>query len=215
MFRCGGKATCSERSPSYTVFCFVMAVFVVGRFSSAVMVLTFPHADHSRAKRSGRVHGGPRHADEGLAGCVALIATLWWKQPGSRATRSSWTRRSSRRWPPAGSLVPDRGGERPRFVPVPARPAAWASRPSTPARCSPGAGLRRSTFRRCSSASQARLAPESGFVLAASLFPLQAVALLLVVVQFWRSGMVSGMRYAAPRAAATLVTLEGSSRPST
>ena len=52
----------------------------------------------------------------------------------------------------------------------------------------------------------AHLAPEWGSSLAALAAPLQAVALLLVVVQFWRSGMTDGMRYAAAAVLATLVT---------
>jgi hypothetical protein len=50
------------------------------------------------------------------------------------------------------------------------------------------------------------LAPEWGASLAALTAPLQAGALLLVLVQFWRSGITNGMRYVAAALLASLVT---------
>ncbi len=50
------------------------------------------------------------------------------------------------------------------------------------------------------------LTPEWGSQLAALAFPLQAAALLLVLVQFWRSDRVDGMRYGTAAVLASLVT---------
>jgi hypothetical protein len=50
------------------------------------------------------------------------------------------------------------------------------------------------------------LAPEWGDSLAAFTTPLQVAALALVLVQFWRSGMADGIRYATAAVLASLVT---------
>ena len=99
----GGKAHVLGALAWYTVFCFVMAVLVVGRFELAPMVLAFAAAHWWFAGRSvlGGFTAGLGTLMKVLPGLVALIAALG-EAARLRATRGAGPRRSSRRWRPAG-----------------------------------------------------------------------------------------------------------------
>ncbi|HKI17415.1 MAG TPA: hypothetical protein VKA15_06025, partial [Isosphaeraceae bacterium] len=203
----GGKAHVLGALAWYTVFCFVMAVLVVGRFELAPMVLAFAAAHWWFAGRSvlGGFTAGLGTLMKVFPGLVTLIAALG-EAARLRATRGRGTATFVATLAAGGVVWFLIGG-----VGVLDSFRYHASRGLGVETVYAGAVLAWGQLAGIDvpwvlEHKAAHLAPEWGSSLAALAAPLQAVALLLVVVQFWRSGMTDGMRYAAAAVLATLVT---------
>jgi Glycosyltransferase family 87 len=203
----GGKAQVLGTLAWYTVFCFVTAVLVVGRFDLAPMVLAFAAAHWWFAGRSvlGGFTAGLGTLMKVFPVLVAPIAALG-EAARLRATRGRGTAALVATLAAGGVVWFLIGG-----VGVLDSFRSVASRGLGIETVYAGAVLAWGKLAGIDvpwviEHKAVHLAPEWGSSLATLAAPLQAVALLLVVVQFWRSGMTDGMRYAAAAVLATLVT---------
>lgn len=203
----GGKAQVLGALAWYTIYCAVTAVLVVGRFELAPMALAFAAAHWWFAGR--RVLAG---FTAGLGtlmkvfpGLVALIAALG-EVARLRTTRRLGTATFVATLTAGGAVwfLVGKGGVLDSFRYHVSRGLgietiyagvvlAWGKL----------AGIEVPWVIEHKAV---HLAPEWGSFMAALTTPLQAVALLLVLVQFWRSGMTDGMRYSAGAVLASLVT---------
>jgi hypothetical protein len=191
----------------YTIYCAVLAPLVVGRFELAPTVLAFAAA---RLWLSGRATLGGVVAGLGtlmkvFPGLVAVVAALW------EATR----RRTSRARGTLAFILTVAAGTTGWFLVGGANVLD-----SFRYHASRGLGIETLYAGALLAWGQVtgteipwviehkavHLVPEWGSRLAALATPIQAVALLLVLLTFWRRGMVEGIRYAGAAILASLVT---------
>jgi hypothetical protein len=202
-----GPGRVAGRLAWYTAYCAILAPLVVGRFELAPMVLAFAAA---RWWFSGRAVPGGVTAGVGallkvFPGLVAVVAMVW-EATRLRASRARGTLAfvvtmavGSAGWVALGgaNVLESFRYHASRGLGIETLYAgavlAWGKLVGTDI---PWLIEHRAVH----------LAPEWGSRLAALATPIQAAALLFVLVGFWRSGMADGVRYSGAAILASLVS---------